>query len=103
MPSPTWLARRMHRFELWAPLAQRVDLVLGGDGELSVPMHADGDGWWSRVADAAGPGTDYAYSLDGGDPLPDPRSLWQPQGVHGPSRVFEPSAFDWDDGQWPGP
>ncbi|MFL6099916.1 MAG: malto-oligosyltrehalose trehalohydrolase [Actinomycetales bacterium] len=93
----------MHRFELWAPLAQRVDLVLGGDGEVSVPMHADGDGWWSRVADAAGPGTDYAYSLDGGDPLPDPRSLWQPHGVHGPSRVFEPSAFDWDDGQWPGP
>lgn len=93
----------MHRFEVWAPLAQRVDLVLGEDGDIAVPMQAGADGWWSREVEDAGPGTDYAYSLDGSDALPDPRSLWQPHGVHGPSRLFEPSAFDWDDQDWAGP
>ncbi len=34
-------------------------------------------------------GTDYAFSVDGSDPLPDPRSAWQPDGVHGFSRVFD--------------
>src|SRR5262249_14171365 len=29
-------------------------------------------------------------SIDGGAPLPDPRSRWQPEGVHGESRWFEP-------------
>ena len=26
-------------------------------------------------------------------PYPDPRSLWQPNGVHGPSRVYDQKAF----------
>ncbi len=50
----------------------------------------------------AGHGTDYWYSLDGADPVPDPRSAWQPDGVHGPSRVFDPSLHRWDDGSWAG-
>ena len=31
----------------------------------------------------------YKYSIDGGKPLPDPRSRWQPEGVHGPSHLSE--------------
>ena len=47
---------------------------------------------------------DYAFVLDGQEPaLPDPRSAWQPHGVHGPSRTFDPAAFDWTDGDWRGP
>ncbi|NIP80014.1 MAG: malto-oligosyltrehalose trehalohydrolase, partial [Gemmatimonadetes bacterium] len=42
-----------------------------------------------------GEGTDYAFSLDGGPPRPDPRSRWQPYGVHGPSRRVEPSSWSW--------
>ena len=45
------------------------------------------DGWWEADVPAVGAGGDYAFVLDGGDPLPDPRSPWQPYGVHGPSRV----------------
>src|SRR5205085_10958117 len=41
---------------------------------------------------AAQPGQDYSYVLDGGDPLPDPCSRWQPRGLRGPSRVFAPGA-----------
>ncbi len=31
----------------------------------------------------------YKISIDGGEPLPDPRSRWQPGGVHGDSYVLE--------------
>ncbi|MDQ4068615.1 MAG: malto-oligosyltrehalose trehalohydrolase, partial [Actinomycetota bacterium] len=39
---------------------------------------------------------------DGGDPRPDPRSPWQPEGVHGPSRLVDHSAFAWTDDGWDG-
>ena len=43
-----------------------------------------------RAAVEASPGTSYAYLLDDDDtPLPDPRSCWQPDGVHRPSRVYD--------------
>ena len=73
-----------HEFAVWAPDRTSVGLVLDGRTEA---MTASADGWWSITVDDAGPGTDYAFSLDGGDPLPDPRSRWQPHGVHGASRV----------------
>ena len=43
---------------------------------------------------------DYRFSIDGGDPLPDPRSPWQPDGPHGPSRALDHSAFTWTDSGW---
>ncbi len=47
---------------------------------------------------------DYAFVLDGAHPaLPDPRSAWQPHGVHGPSRTFDASRFAWTDDAWRGP
>jgi len=88
---------------VWAPYARSVTLVLPrpGEDEGRVPMDADGDGWW-RSAEPLPPGTDYAFSLDGGPPLPDPRSPWQPSGVHGPSRTFDPSVHAWGDRSWAG-
>ncbi|MCP2266041.1 malto-oligosyltrehalose trehalohydrolase [Promicromonospora thailandica] len=87
---------------VWAPRAARVDLVLPGP---SAPgrelMVADGGGWW-RSAGSVAPGTDYAFALDGGPPRPDPRSPWQPAGVHGPSRTFDVLAHAWADGAWAG-
>lgn len=49
-------------------------------------------------------GTDYAYRLDGGGDLPDPRSALQPDGVHGPSRRVDPSTWAglWTDIGWEG-
>jgi len=56
-------------------------------------------GWWQAdVAEVS----DYAFRIDGGDPLPDPRSRWQPAGVNGPSRTYDHGAFRWTDGSWPG-
>lgn len=86
-------------FRVWAPHAKRVDLLLGG--ERLALVSADG-GWWSAEAQAS-PGDDYAFSLDGGEPLPDPRSPWQPGGPFGPSRMVDHAAFAWSDRRWQAP
>jgi maltooligosyltrehalose trehalohydrolase len=89
----------MHEFSVWAPSASRVEVLVDG---AAIDMDAAGDGWFRRATDA-GHGTDYAFRLDGGsDALPDPRSGWQPSGVHGPSRVFDAGRFSWTDHGWPG-
>jgi maltooligosyltrehalose trehalohydrolase len=97
-------------FAVWAPHAERVDLVLGESDER-LPMTAGERGWWTVDVPpgpgvspeiTAGPGTDYAFSLDGGPPLPDPRSPFQPHGVHRPSRTVDHDAFAWTDQQWRG-
>jgi maltooligosyltrehalose trehalohydrolase len=95
----------MHEFRVWAPGRRQVDVVLSGGPR--VPMQArDGGtgygGWWACSAAPAGPGSDYAFSLDSGPPRPDPRSAFQPQGIHGPSRVVDHAAFAWTDAGWRG-
>lgn len=83
---------------VWAPSASHVDLVLD-DGRH--PMSIDDGGWWSVDRDLPH-GTDYAFAVDGGEPRPDPRSAWQPAGVHGPSRVYDAGSFGWTDDGWAG-
>ncbi|WP_432536528.1 malto-oligosyltrehalose trehalohydrolase [Kineococcus arenarius] len=96
----------MQRFGVWAPTAQRVDVVVGtGDGAARHAMQRSGsprEGWWSAEVDGAGHGTRYAFSLDGGEARPDPRSGWQPEGVHAASAVVDPATFTWSDDAWTG-
>ncbi|HTC80491.1 MAG TPA: malto-oligosyltrehalose trehalohydrolase, partial [Acidimicrobiia bacterium] len=92
----------MTTFSVWAPKAARsVELVLPGQGRLIEMTRGDWD-WWAVDVPDAGPGTDYQFSLDGGPALPDPRSQFQPDGVHGPSRVVDHGAFPWTDQLWRG-
>jgi maltooligosyltrehalose trehalohydrolase len=88
------------RFDVWAPAARGVAVELlepagGADLEPS------GDGSFGAVLDGVEPGRRYRYRLDGGEPLPDPASALQPDGVHGPSAVVDP-AFPWTDAGWRG-
>jgi maltooligosyltrehalose trehalohydrolase len=57
-------------------------------------MTAIGGGWWQVDLDVC-PDADYSFSLDGEKALPDPRSAWQPTGVHGPSRLVDHASFNW--------
>ena len=87
----------MTTVRVWAP--KPTSLRVQTEGETR-PMTAEAGGWWS--SEIGGPGTDYTFVLDGGEPRPDPRSAWQPHGVHGPSRVVDHTAFDWTDQSWRG-
>ena len=86
----------MHRFEVWAPFAKKLAVQLK---DSSNPMQGpDECGWWHADVDAAGPGSDYGFLVnDAPKAYPDPRSLWQPNGVHALSRVYDQSAFSWSD------
>ena len=71
-------------FSVWAPHAKSVELLLD---ERRIPLAAATQGYWH--ADVSVPaGQNYQYSLDGAAGLPDPRSRWQPAGVHGASQVL---------------
>jgi len=88
------------RFSVWAPRAKRVSVRLVGGAELI--MERSEGGVFETTARDVAPGTDYFYRLDGARDRPDPVSRFQPRGVHGPSRIVDPSAFHWTDALWTG-
>ncbi|HRA04500.1 MAG TPA: alpha-amylase family glycosyl hydrolase, partial [Arachnia sp.] len=85
------------RPEVWAPRAGAVALVTG---EREVAMRRCRGGWFTSDVELS-PGDRYAFRLDGGEPLPDPRALSLPDGVHAPAAVVDPSLLARDTG-WPG-
>lgn len=93
------LADGSSSFRVWAPAAARVELVLEGHDERTLPLAPLPHGYHAAVVDGVRHGARYRFRLDGGQPLPDPASRWQPEGVHGPSAVLG-AAFDWTDEGW---
>ena len=89
------------RFRVWAPKAKSVSLKLV-DSKNTVPMEAEGKGYYSVLAEDLEPGARYFYLLDRSLLRPDPVSRSQPEGVHGPSEVINPEEFIWQDLSWPG-
>jgi malto-oligosyltrehalose trehalohydrolase len=88
------------RYEVWAPDAETAEVEACG---VRHPMSPAGrPGWWEAKAKAKAEGEDYGFVLDGAGPLPDPRSPWQPDGVHGLSRAYDHGRFAWTDGDWRG-
>ncbi|HZK59629.1 MAG TPA: alpha-amylase family glycosyl hydrolase, partial [Cryobacterium sp.] len=116
-----------HLFEVWAPTAATVELVLRApfparENTVAVTgtpagrphvqsrefgmVRAD-DGWWRVSVPGEGEGeqaaaADYGFLVDGRGPFPDPRSRRQPGGVHDLSRTFDPAGHAWQDGAWTG-
>jgi len=83
---------------VWAPNVSRLRLHTA---EGDVDLEPAEDGWWRGPELAAG--TDYQFLLDDDPtPLSDPASRWQPDGVHGPSRIYDQHAFEWHDADWAG-
>ncbi len=92
----------MYEFKIWAPKVKKIAVKIN---EEAIPMHGpDHKGWWKVSVEDACDGTDYGFLVND-DPTvyPDPRSLWQPHGVHGLSRVYDQHAFGWTDEHWQGP
>jgi maltooligosyltrehalose trehalohydrolase len=84
-------------FSVWAPFAKSVDIVVE-DGSL--PMLRQSDDYWYLELDESRLSAGYRYSIDGGPALPDPRSRWQPEGVHAASRIV--NTQDWHVATTPG-
>jgi maltooligosyltrehalose trehalohydrolase len=91
----------MHRFGIWAPKAKRMTLKWR---DQILPMDSPNKrGWWHLDVPEADCGDDYAFLIDD-DPTayPDPRSVRQPNGVHGMSRLYNHADFEWHDQLWRG-
>jgi malto-oligosyltrehalose trehalohydrolase len=96
------------QFRVWAPKAKRVKLQLvrrsDGGHETVLDWHRmqhDGDGAFCVTATAPA-GTLYRFKIDDHPGHPDPRSMFQPFGVHGPSQVVDHHAYPWKDKSWKG-
>ncbi len=88
----------MNRFQVWAPGKQTVDVLVE---DRAIPLTPGRrQGWWYVDLPDCGPGTDYLFRLNGGEGIPDPRSAWQPYGVHGPSRLVDHTSFAWTDARF---
>ena len=96
----TLLADGQTRFRLWAPAQETVSLAFDA-GDL-LPMQRSPDGWFEAVAPCP-PGTRYRYRLADGMLVPDPASRFQPEDVHGPSAVVDPTVLSaWRNTGWRG-
>ena len=91
------------RFAVWAPHARTVEVAIAREGSIrTAPLTRSDDGVHSGRVPKVPAGTDYSYRLDGGPDRPDPVSRWRPTGVHGPTRIVDPKAFQWTDARWRG-
>ena len=93
------------RFRLWAPEAASVEVIVDrpATGDPDCYHLAKGvDGYYQTSLPEVQAGDRYRYRLDGRGPYPDPASRYQPLGVHGPSQVVDPGAFQWSDQLWTG-
>ncbi|MFZ0132692.1 MAG: malto-oligosyltrehalose trehalohydrolase [Desulfobacterales bacterium] len=93
------------RFEVWAPLAESVEVHLVGAEERRCAMDRRAAGYFTTVLDEVPAGARFLYRLQyaGSKVLerPDPASRHQPGGVHEPSEVVT-AEFDWQDRGWHG-
>ncbi len=85
---------------LWAPEVDHVSLVIHGKEEISLEKEAMG--YWKTSTDKIRHGDLYRFRLNDDKELPDPVSLSQPEGVHGPSQAINLRRFssDDDDATW---
>ena len=85
-------------FRLWAPAANRVDLVLH---EPRAMRRGEG-GWYLLDVPGAKAGVRYEFRIDGEIDVPDPASGFQPDDVFGPSEVIDHEHFEWRAEDWRG-
>ncbi len=86
------------RFRVVSPTAEQMNVKLDGE---SYPLDKTGDATFEVLVPNVKPGARYQFIKDGAE-LPDPASRFQPGGVHGPSEVIDPHAYNWQDAGWGG-
>jgi malto-oligosyltrehalose trehalohydrolase len=103
MPFGAETERGGTRFRLWAPAAAAVDIAIESRSEWApLRMEPLDGGWFERRVAGVGAGDRYRFVIDGKARVPDPASRAQPDDVHGPSEIVDPTAFLWSDEEWRG-
>jgi maltooligosyltrehalose trehalohydrolase len=98
-----WLDGSAAAFRVWAPAARQVAVRLVRAPDSDVALDPAPEGWFSGRVEGVAAGDRYHFVLDAGQLIPDPASRWQPDGVHGPSAIVDPSAFEWRSRSWSAP
>jgi maltooligosyltrehalose trehalohydrolase len=83
-------------FRIWAPYANTLQLSLRNQ---HVELAKDDEAWWSAPITLEH-GEPYTLEVNGQSGIPDPRSPWQRDGVHGPSYHVDHDRFEWHDTNW---
>src|SRR5262250_185577 len=87
-------------FRVWAPRCRSVDVVV--DGRAIEALTPRDGGLFDVTLEGLAEGARYKYRLDATRYRPDPASRFQPEGVHGPSVVVDPTRFVWTDQEFGG-
>jgi len=79
------------RWTVWSPFAKQVALILapGTPEEKAISLQRGLNHYWSIELEGIQNGDRYLLKIDNTEPRPDPASKWQPEGVHGPSAVWD--------------
>ena len=86
------------QFRVWAPNVRALAVNVAG---TVFPMSRHGEDFHVLVPQAQS-GQTYSLVPDDSKERLDPVSRSQPQGVHGPSEIVDPDAFQWTDQNWHG-
>ena len=100
-PGAFWTPERRCEFRVWAPRSQAVTLRLiqPGRADRLIDLQAVGLGWFALELEEVDPGDRYLFRLSpSGLERPDPASVHQPLGVHGPSEVID-RRFSWSEAE----
>lgn len=96
---PLPLEENKWEFTLWAPEIKDVKLELE-NGEKYFELEKGKFGYWKTIVQGLEPGLLYKYKLNKKSSYPDPASLSQPEGVHGPSELINLKDYKWTDQEW---
>lgn len=89
---------------VWAPDVDTIEIIFESvsTARRVVPLQKSPDGYFAASLQDVTAGDRYRFRVNGQQLFPDPASRFQPEGVHGPSEVVDPSGFAWSDQGWRG-
>ncbi|HET7896339.1 MAG TPA: alpha-amylase family glycosyl hydrolase, partial [Flavisolibacter sp.] len=94
--------KKQVRFSVWAPLKKKMLLHLVYPENRMLEMTKEADGYWQVSVDDLPQNARYFFQPDDENDVPDPRSHYQPEGVHGPSQIIDHQTYQWQDNGWKG-
>jgi maltooligosyltrehalose trehalohydrolase len=100
IPGARFISENDCEFVLWAPHAFSVQLIIVKPLPKILFPEKDKDNYWRIVVADCRPGTRYFYQIDNKEPLPDPASVSQPDGIEGSSDILNFSDMNWEDQEW---